>query len=63
VRHDGQWLRQAVARIMAGVEDMMQRTGDGRIGRVLSGRMIERLSDTVYGLHRAYRDEERGFLG
>jgi hypothetical protein len=63
VRHDGQWLRQAVARIMAGVEDMMQRTGDGRIGHVLSGRMIERLSDTVYGLHRAYGDEERGFLG
>jgi hypothetical protein len=33
------------------------------IGRVLSGRTIERLGDTVCGLHRARGDEERGFLG
>jgi hypothetical protein len=31
-------------------------------GRVLSGRMIERLGDTVYGLHRAQGDEEHEFL-
>jgi hypothetical protein len=30
---------------------------------ILGGRTIERLGDTVYGLHHAHRDEERGFLG
>jgi hypothetical protein len=32
-------------------------------GRVLCGRMIERSSDTVCGLHHAQGDKERGFLG
>jgi hypothetical protein len=32
-------------------------------GRVLSGRMIERLGDAVCALHRAQGDEEHGFLG
>jgi hypothetical protein len=49
--------------IMAGVGDLVQRTGDGRIGRVFGGRAIERLGDVVCGLHRARGDEERGFLG
>jgi hypothetical protein len=31
--------------------------------RVLSGRTIERLGDTVCGLHHTQRDKERGFLG
>jgi hypothetical protein len=31
-------------------------------GQVFGGRTIERLGDAVGGLHRAQRDEERGFL-
>jgi hypothetical protein len=54
---------RAVMRIVAGVKDLMQRIGDGCIGRVLGGRTIERSGDTVCGLHRARGDEERGFLG
>jgi hypothetical protein len=49
--------------IMAGVGDLVQRTGDGRTGRVFGGRTIEMLGDVVCGLHRARGDEERGFLG
>jgi hypothetical protein len=49
--------------IIAGVGDLMQRIGDGRIGRVLGGRVIERSGGTVCGLHRARGDEEHGFLG
>jgi hypothetical protein len=48
---------------MAGVGDLVQRTEDGRTGRVLGGRAIERLGDTVCGLHRACGDEEYEFLG
>jgi hypothetical protein len=54
---------RAVTRIMAGVEDLVQRTREGRTGRILDGRVIERSGDTVCGLHRARGDEERGFLG
>jgi hypothetical protein len=54
---------RAAIRIMAGVGDLVQRTGDGCTGRVLSSRAIERLGGTVCGLHRARGDEERGFLG
>jgi hypothetical protein len=50
-------------RIVAGVGDLVQRTGDGHIGRVLSDRAIERLGGTLCGLHRARKDEERGFFG
>jgi hypothetical protein len=52
---------RAVMRIMTGVGDLVQRTGDGRTGRVLGGRMIERSGDAVCGLHRARGDEECGF--
>jgi hypothetical protein len=55
-------LRTAM-RIMAGVGDLVQRTRDGRTGRVLSGRAIERSGDAICGMHRARGDEERGFLG
>jgi hypothetical protein len=41
----------------------VQRTGDGRTGRVLGGRAIERLGGTVCSLHRACGDEECRFLG
>jgi hypothetical protein len=54
---------RAATRIMAGVEDLVQRTVDGRTGRVLGGRVIERLGDTVCDLHCARGDEEHGFLG
>jgi hypothetical protein len=52
---------RAVMRIMTGVGDLVQRTGDGRTGRVLGGRMIERSGDAVCGLHRARGNEECGF--
>jgi hypothetical protein len=48
---------------MAGVGDLVQRTEDGRIGRVLGGRAVERSGDAVCGLHLARGDLERGFLG
>jgi hypothetical protein len=50
-------------RIVAGVGDLVQRTGNGRTGRVLRDRTIGRSGDTVCGLYRAREDEERGFLG
>jgi hypothetical protein len=53
----------AAMRIMAGVGDLMQRTEDGRTGRVFGGRAIDRLGRTVCGLYRARGDEEREFLG
>jgi hypothetical protein len=53
----------AVARIMTGVGDLVQRTGDGRTGRILGGRAIERSGGAVCGLHRARGDEKHGFLG
>jgi hypothetical protein len=42
---------RAATRIVVGVGDLMQRTGDGHTGRVLGGQMIERSGDTVCGLH------------
>jgi hypothetical protein len=54
---------RAATRIVVGVGDLVQRTGDDRTGRVLGGRAIERSRGIVCGLHRARRDEERGFLG
>jgi hypothetical protein len=54
---------RAATRIVAGVGDLVQRTGDGHTGRVLSGRVIERSGGAVCGLHRARGDEEGGFLG
>jgi hypothetical protein len=50
-------------RIVTGVGDLVQRTGDGRTCRVLSGQEIERSGDVVCSLHHACGDEERGFLG
>ena len=53
----------AATRIVAGVGDLVQRTGDGRTGRVLGGQTIERSGGAMCGLHRARGDEKRGFLG
>jgi hypothetical protein len=50
-------------RIMAGVGDLVQRTRDGRIGWVLSGRTIGRSGDAVCGLYHAHEEEKRVFLG
>jgi hypothetical protein len=52
-----------VMRIVAGVGDLVQRTGDGRTGRVLGDRVIERSGGAVCGLHCARGDEEHEFLG
>jgi hypothetical protein len=53
---------RAAMRIMAGVVDLVQRTGDGRTGRVLGGRTIGRSGDAVCSLHRAHGDKECEFL-
>jgi hypothetical protein len=53
----------AATMIMVGVGYLMHRTGDGRTGRILGGRAIERSGGIVCGLHRARGDEEREFLG
>jgi hypothetical protein len=53
----------AATRTVARVGDLVQRTGDGRTGRVLGGRMVERPGGAVCGLHLARGDEEHEFLG
>ena len=53
----------AMTRTVTGVGDLVQRTGDGRTGRVLGCRAIERSGGAICGLHRARGDEERVFLG
>jgi hypothetical protein len=45
---------RAAMRTVAG--DLVQRTGDGRTGRVLCDRTIERSSGAVCGLHLARGD-------
>jgi hypothetical protein len=54
---------RAAMSIVEGVGDLVQRTTDGRICRVLSGRVIERSGGAMCGLHRTRGDEERRFLG
>jgi hypothetical protein len=41
---------------MTKVGDLVQRSGDGRTGRVLSGQAVERSGDAVCGLHLARGD-------
>jgi hypothetical protein len=53
----------AATMIVAGVGDLMQRTEDGRTGRVLGGRTIERSGGAMCDLHHARGGEERKFLG
>jgi hypothetical protein len=43
-------------RTVVGVEDLVQRTGDGRTGRVLGGQAVERSGGAVCGLHLARGD-------
>jgi hypothetical protein len=47
---------RAATRTVAGVGDLVQRTGGGRIGRVLGGRAVERSDGVVCGLHLARGD-------
>jgi hypothetical protein len=47
---------RAATRTVAGVGDLVQRTGDGRTGRILGGRAIERSGGVVCGLHLARED-------
>jgi hypothetical protein len=54
---------RATTRVVAGVGDLVQRTGDGRTCQVLGGRAIERSGCVVCGRHRACGDEDSGFLG
>jgi hypothetical protein len=48
---------------VAGVGDIVQRSGNGHIGRVLSGRAVKRSGGAVCSLHLARGDEEREFFG
>jgi hypothetical protein len=43
-------------RTMAGVGDLVQRTGDGRTGRLLGGQVVEMLGGAVCDLHLACGD-------
>jgi hypothetical protein len=43
-------------RTVAGVGDLVQRTGDGHTGWVLGDRAVERSGDPVCGLHLARGD-------
>jgi hypothetical protein len=47
---------RAVTRTVAGVGDLVQRTGNGHTYRVLDGRVVERLGGTMCGLHLARGD-------
>jgi hypothetical protein len=47
---------RAAMRTMTGVGDLVQRPGDGRTGRVLGGRAVERSGGTMCGLHLARGD-------
>jgi hypothetical protein len=47
---------------VAGVGDLVLRTGDGNTGRVLGGRAVERSGGAMCGLHLARGDQERRFL-
>jgi hypothetical protein len=50
-------------RIVAGVGDLVQKTGDGHTSRVCGGRAIERSGGAVCGLHHACGDKEHEFVG
>jgi hypothetical protein len=47
---------RAATRTVAGVGDLVQRIRDGRTGRVLGGRAVERSGGAVCGLHLAHGD-------
>jgi hypothetical protein len=53
---------RAAMRTVTGVGDLVQRTGDGRTGRVFGGRAVERSGDAVCSQHLTRGDYERMFL-
>jgi hypothetical protein len=46
----------AATMIVTRVEELVQRTGDGRTGQILGGREVERSGGAVCGLHLARGD-------
>jgi hypothetical protein len=54
---------RAATRTVVGVGDLVQRIRDGRTGRVLGGRAVERSGGAVCSLHLAHGDEKHRFLG
>jgi hypothetical protein len=54
---------RAVTKIVAGVGDLLQRTKNGRTGRVLGNRTVERSGDAMCDLYLARGDKEHKFLG
>jgi hypothetical protein len=52
----------AVMRIVVGVGDLVQRTGDGHTCLVLGGWAIKRSGGAMCSMHRARGDKEHGFL-
>jgi hypothetical protein len=52
----------ALTRTVAGVGDLVQRTGDGCTGQLLSDWMIGRSGDAVCSPHCGQGDEKRKFL-
>jgi hypothetical protein len=53
---------RAAMRTVAGVGDLVQRTGDGRICRVLGGRVVERSGGAVCGCTWHVETRRAGFL-
>jgi hypothetical protein len=47
---------RAATRTVAGVGDLVRRTGDGRTGQLLGSRAVERSDGAVCGLHLARGD-------
>jgi hypothetical protein len=47
---------RAATRTVARVGDLVRRTEDGRTGRIVGGRTVERSGGAVCGLHRARGD-------
>jgi hypothetical protein len=54
---------RAAMRIVVGVGDLVQRTGNDRTCQLHGGRTIRRSGDAVCGLNRAQGEEECRFLG
>jgi hypothetical protein len=54
---------RAATSTVARVGDLVQRTEDGRTGRVLGCQTVKRSGGAVCGLHLARGDQKRGFLG
>jgi hypothetical protein len=53
---------RTATRTVAGVGDLVQRTGGSLTGRILGDRVVDRSGGAVCGLHHAHGDEEHEFL-